>query len=175
MRILENGVYRDATEEELKAAEKSAKIAEAIEKQRPLSQEEVFMLFAKNQVNELNIPDETSVRMKGYYPAFSEVVGQTVKQGFKFTDGDTLYKTNQPEMTIQEHYPPGEGMESLYSVIDETHEGTMEDPIPYNPNMAVEKGKYYLSGNAIYLCIRDSGNPLYSPLEALIGNYFEQV
>ena len=37
--------------------------------------------------------------------------------------GDVLYKTIQDSLLIQEQYVPGEGTESLYAVIDETHAG----------------------------------------------------
>ena len=57
--------------------------------------------------------------------------------------------------------------------IDEEHAGTLEDPIPYDQTMAVYEGKYYLHNNVIYLCIRDSENPLYADPEALIDNYFQ--
>ena len=45
--------------------------------------------------------------MKSFYPAWADVIGKTVKQGFKFTHENKLYKTIQPELTIQEQYVPG--------------------------------------------------------------------
>ena len=115
--------------------------------------------------------DALTARM--LYPAFAETVGRTVKQGFKFTYGDKLYKTAQPEMTVAEHYPPGIGTESLYTEICETHSGTIADPVPYDGNMALEQGKYYAQGGVIYLCIRDTGNPVHHPLASLVGLYVD--
>lgn len=115
--------------------------------------------------------DALTARM--LYPKFAEIIGKTVKQGFKFTYGDKLYKTAQPEMTVAEHYPPGIGTESLYTEICETHSGTADDPIPYSGNMALEQGKYYAQGDSVYLCTRDTGNPVYNALADLVGLYVE--
>lgn len=105
------------------------------------------------------------------YPTFESIVGQTVKQGYKFTHNGKLWRTIQPEMTIQSHYAPGASMESLYTEVCETHDGTLEDPIPYEGNMALENGKHYIQNSTIYLCNRDTVNPVYSPLSELVGLY----
>ena len=60
-------------------------------------------------------------------------------------------------------------------MIDETHAGTQEDPIPYNGNMALENGKYYSQDGAIYLCNRDTGIPVYQALKDFVGLYVEAV
>ena len=100
---------------------------------------------------------------------------ETLEKGYKFVHGDVLYKTIQDSLLIQEQYVPGEGTESLYAVIDETHAGTQENPIPYDGNMALEKGKYYSQDGVIYLCNRDTENPVYHNLSDLIGLYVEKA
>lgn len=109
------------------------------------------------------------------YPRFEDIIGKTVKQGFKFTHNGKLWATVQPEMTIQAHYPPGVGMESLYTEVCETHTGTEDDPIPYSGNMALESGKYYMQDYEIYLCTRDTINPVYNPLRELVGIYVTEI
>ena len=37
--------------------------------------------------------------------------------------------------------------------------------------MTIYSGKYYTEDGVLYLCIRDSGQPLYSALKDLVGNY----
>lgn len=142
---------------------------------RPLTQQEVTDILIKAQVNTVDIADSVSVRMKAYYPTFSEIIGQTVKQGFKFQYGNDLYKTIQPDLTIQEHYPPGTGTESLYTKIDEEHLGNKYDPIPYSGNMALEYGKYYTQDDVVYLCNRDTVNPVHNALSELVGIYVKIV
>ena len=122
-----------------------------------------------------SIDGNDALTARSLYPTFESIIGKTVKQGFKFTHGGKLWKTEQPEMTIQEHYAPGMGTESLYSEVCETHAGTLEDPIPYNGNMALESGKYYSQNSEIYRCTRDTGNPVYNALSELVGLYVEEA
>ena len=170
-----NGQYIDMTAEEIAEMEAEAARYEAAERTRPLTAEEVTAMLIRQQINTLTVDDNTALRMKDFYPAFESVIGQTVRQGFKFTHGGKLWKTEQPEMTIQEHYAPGMGTESLYSEVCETHAGTLEDPIPYNGNMALESGKYYSQNSKIYRCTRDTVNPVYNALSELVGLYVEEV
>lgn len=170
-----NGQYIDMTAEEIAAMEAEAAKFEAYDRTRPLTAEEVTAMLIRQQINTLTVDDNTALRMKDFYPAFESVIGQTVRQGFKFTHGGKLWRTEQPEMTIQEHYAPGMGTESLYSEVCETHAGTLEDPIPYNGNMALESGKYYSQNSKIYRCTRDTVNPVYNALSELVGLYVEEA
>lgn len=174
-RICENGVMRDMTPEEIAALEKRANIAAIAERSRPLTEAEVSAMFIAQQINALVVDDSTALRMKSFYPTFESIVGQTVKNGFKFTHNGKLWRTVQPDMTIQSHYPPGAGMESLYTEVCETHDGTLDDPIPYDGNMVLENGKYYCQNYTIYLCNRDTVNPVYNALSELVGLYVEEV
>lgn len=174
-----NGKLIEMTEAEIAEEKQKIQLAKAEEKSRPISESEVMSMLIKEQINSITVDDQTALRMRRYYPTFAELVGQTVKQGTKFradgSDNADLYKTIQPELTIQAHYPPGEGTESLYTRIDEIHDGTQYDPIPYNGNMALENGKYYVEDNVTYLCNRDTGNPVYNKLSELVGIYVEVV
>ena len=165
-----NGKYIDMTAAEVAGYEMA-------ERTRPLTAEEVTALLIKQQINSITVDDQTALRMRRYYPTFAELVGQTVKLGTKFRADDSenadLYKTIQPELTIQAHYPPGEGTESLYTRIDEIHDGTQYDPIPYNGNMVLEKGKYYSQDGVTYLCTRDTGIAVYNTLAELVEIYVE--
>ena len=176
-RIFENGAYRDMTASEMAAMQEAAAQAEAEEKRRPLSLGEVQEMMVRQQINTIAVDDNTALRMRRYYPTFSKLVGQTVKKGTKFrathSEDADLYTVIQPELTIQEHYPPGAGTESLYTRIDEQHDGTMYDPIPYDGNMALTAGLYYTQGGVTYLCNRDTGNPVYNALSELVGLYVE--
>lgn len=136
--------------------------------------QQAAVLVARMQAQSLD--DVQALAVKAIYPQRSEVIGQTVKQGFKFLYNDVLYKVIQPDgLTIQEQYIPGEGTESLYAVINETNAGTKEDPIPYDGNMALENGKYYSQDGVIYLCNRDTEIPVYQDLKDLVGLYVTVV
>lgn len=171
-----NGERIEMTEEEIKQLEKEQAAFEAYEKTRPFTQQEVMSMLLTEQINTLEVDDTKALRMKAFYPAWQDVIGKTVKQGFKFTYEDKLYKTIQPDgLAIQEQYVPGVGTESLYAVIDETHAGTQEDPIPYNGNMELEAGKYYTQDSVLYHCTTGTGQPVYQPLSELVGVYVERV
>ena len=177
MKVWDNGTYRDATENDIEKLRLVGSDAEAAERTRPMTAEEVTALLIKQQINSITVDDQTALRMRRYYPTFAELVGQTVKLGTKFRADDSdiadLYKTIQPELIIQAHYPPGNGTESLYTRIDETHDGTQYDPIPYSGNMALENGKYYIEDGVTYFCTRDTGIAVYNRLAELVGIYVE--
>ena len=165
----------EKTPGELAMIEAEIRRARLKEASRPMTAEEVFSMMVTQQINSMSVDDNTAIRMKGFYPTFDAVVGKSVTKGFKFTYGGKLWKTEQPEMVIQAHYAPGVGMESLYSEVCETHEGTLDDPIPYNNNMALESGKYYMQNWIIYKCTRDTVNPVYNPLDELVELYVEHI
>lgn len=171
-----NGKYIEynLTPSELLEQEELSQRAAAEEKHRPLTNYEVNVLFIKSQINTLAVDDQLSLRMKSYYPNFSEIIGQTVKKGFKFNYNNKLYKTLQPETFMVDHYKPDVGTESLYEEICEEYDGTKYDPIPYSGNMALENGKYYTQNNKLYLCTRDTINPVYNNLNELINLYVEE-
>lgn len=158
-------------------ADRDAARAKVLERTRPLSFSEVQEMLVRQQINTIAVDNQTALRMRIYYPTFSELVGHTVKKGTKFRATDSedadLYTVIQPELTIQEHYPPGTGTESMYTRIDEQHDGTKYDPIPYDGNMALVNGLYYTQGGVLYLCNRDTVNPVYHALSELVGLYVE--
>ena len=175
MKTIINGKYIEMTEKEITEVQTEQKKLESQEKHRQLSQEEVNKLFIKKQINTIEIDDYVSVRMIDFYPDFSEIIGQTVNQGFKFTYQGKLYKVIQHTLTIQSHYYPQTGTESLYEVINEKYDGDIYDPIPYYGNMSLENGKYYTHNGVTYLCNRDTVNPVYSDLSDLVGLYVDCV
>ena len=169
-----NGEFIEMTEEEIEELQTEQRKYEVYEKHRQLTPDEVNQMLIKAQINSVEIDDQISVRMKDYYPTWTECIGKEVNQGFKFTYQGKLYKVLQSH-TMQENYIPGTGTESLYSRIDEEHDGDLYDPIPYEGNMVLENGKYYTQSNVVYLCNRDTGNPVYNQLSDLVGLYVEVV
>lgn len=125
------------------------------------------------QLQAQSLENSQALKVKAIYPLWESIIGKTVKKDYKFQYADKLYKTIQESLLIQEQYIPGEGTESLYTVIDETHAGTQEDPIPYDGNMALENGKYYIQDETVYKCTRDTEIPVYQTLAELIGIYVE--
>lgn len=172
MQIWDDGIVRDMTESEIAAIQDAAARAEAKEKRRPLSLTEVQEMMIRQQINTLTVDDQTAYRMKEFYPKW--VAGQDYAVGDKLTYNGELYKVLTAH-TSQATWLPGAGTESIYTRIDEQHDGSKYDPIPYSGNMALENGKYYSQGGVTYLCNRNTGNPVYNPLSELVGLYVEVV
>lgn len=168
MRICENGIYRDMTAEEVAVMQDVAAKAEIEEKRRPLSLGEVQEMMVRAQINTLSVDDATALRMVEYYPEWT--AGTAYAAGDRLVYNGDLYKVLQAH-TSQETWLPGTGTESLYTRIDEQHDGTKYDPIPYSGNMVLEAGKYYSQSGKTYLCNRDTGNPVYHVLADLVGLY----
>ena len=171
MKIYDNGIYREMTAEEEAQYNEIAARAAAEEKHRPISESEVMSMLIKQQINTLSVDDATAVRMVAFYPEWAKDTAYTV--GYKVQYLGKLYKVIQAH-TSQETWTP-DITASLYTRIDEVHDGTKYDPIPYEGNMALENGKYYVEGGVTYLCNRDTGNPVYNKLSELVGIYVEVI
>ena len=171
MRICENGIGRDMTAEEIAAIEAEAAKFEAYERTRSLTAEEVTALLIRQQINTLTVDDNTALRMLEFYPEWAS--GTDYTAGYKVQRGGRLWRCIQAH-TSQAGWEP-ENAASLWTEICESHAGTLEDPIPYNGNMALESGKYYSQNSKIYRCTRDTVNPVYNALSELVGLYVEKI
>lgn len=166
------GAFADMTADEIAAMEAESAQAAAEEKCRPLTLPEVQEMMVRQQINTLTVDDQTALRMVAYYPEWT--AGTDYAAGDRVVYNGDLYKVLQAH-TAQETWLPGTGTESLYARIDEQHDGTKYDPIPYSGNMALEAGKYYSQSGKTYLCNRDTGNPVYHALAELVGLYVTEV
>ena len=123
-----------------------------------------------------NLDDADALQIQGIYPTWEELVKKgsvPAAAGYKFVHDGKRYKCANANPTFQSDWVPGVGTESIYVRIDETHAGTLEDPIPYEGNMALVSGLYYSQSGVVYKCIRDTGNPVYNALSELVGLYVE--
>lgn len=124
--------------------------------------------------------DSDALQIKGIYPTWEECVelgsiDTEGRVGYKFIYGEDLYSCVNANPTFQADWIPGVGTESLYTRVDEEHAGSLEDPIPYNGNMELMEGLYYIQNNIIYHCIRATETPVYHALADLVGLYVEVV
>ena len=171
MNVITPSGIKEMTAEEIAAIEAEAAKIEAYERTRPLTMEEVSRIIITQQINTLEVDDNTALRMTEFYPEWA--AGQAYTAGFKLQHGGKLWRCLQAH-TSQDGWEP-ENTPSLWTEICETHTGTLEDPIPYDGNMALENGKYYIQDDVVYRCTRDTINPVYNALADLIGLYVEKV
>ena len=166
-----NGIYQNMTAEEIAAIEAEVARFEAAERTRPLTESEVSRLIIAQQINTLSVDDNTALRMTEFYPEWAADTEYTI--GYKVQRNGKLWRTLQAH-TSQAGWEP-ENAASLWTEICESHAGTLDDPIPYSGNMALESGKYYSQDDKIYRCTRDTVNPVYNALSELVGLYVEEV
>lgn len=124
-----------------------------------------------SKINTLGQTAEEALDVQSHFPRWENLIGEDESAGFRFQYGETLYEVIQPH-TFSAEWVPGQGTESLYKVVQEEHEGTREDPIPWQRNMELAAGKYYTDKGVLYLCVRDSGIALSYDLADLVsGGY----
>ena len=150
-------------------ADRDAARAKVLERTRPLSFPEVQEMLVRQQINTLTVDDNTALRMVEFYPEWS--AGQAYTAGYKAQRGGKLWRCLQAH-TAQNGWEP-ENAASLWTEICESHDGTKYDPIPYDGNMALVNGLYYTQYGVLYLCNRDTVNPVYHALSDLVGLYVE--
>lgn len=171
MKIFDGKGYRDLTADELARWEAENRRVKLEEASRPLSASEVLAMLIPQQINTLAVDDNTALRMLDFYPEWTAGTAYTV--GYKVRRGGKLWRVVQAH-TAQVGWEP-EIAASLWEQINETHAGTMDDPISYSGNMALTSGLYYMQDWVIYLCTRDTGNPVYHALSELVGLYVEKA
>ena len=173
MRKYVDGRYVDYTEEEIAAMQAAQTRQRLEENSRPLTGEEVSRLIIAETINTLPLDDNTALRAVAFYPEWKTKAAYAA--GYKVQRGGKLWRVVQAH-TSQPGWEPGAtGTESLWEQINETHSGTLDDPIPYDGNMVLTEGLYYHQDYVIYRCIRDTGSPVYHPLNDLVGLYVERV
>lgn len=169
MRKFINGKYIDLTPAELAAVKAEQAKSALMERTRPLTAEEVTRLLIKQQINTLEVDDTTSLRMVDFYPEWAADVDYTA--GYKVQRGGRLCRCLQAH-TSQVGWEP-ENTPALWEYINETHAGTLADPVPYDGNMELTEGLYYAQDGVTYLCNRNTGQPVYNALADLVGLYVE--
>lgn len=119
-----------------------------------------------------NLSDETAQNYAELFPKWKEAVEYAV--GKRVFRQGKLYKVRTAH-TSQIDWPP-ELTPALYEEISiDPEAGTLDNPIEYSGNMALENGKYYIQDGVVYLCNRDTGIPVYNTLAELVGLYVQKV
>lgn len=160
------------TETELSAATVTALVGQSITPQRAAELRPVIEVAA------VSLPDGEAAAAVELFPKWE--YPHDYAAGDRTADGGKLYKCQQAH-TSQESWKPST-TPALWVVVDVTHAGTQDDPIPAARGMEYEYGKYYLDSEdgKTYKCERTgeaAGGKIvlqYLPHE-LVGQYFTEV
>lgn len=132
----------------------------------------------------VNLSDGEAAKSPELITRWADHIGETVAPGDRRIDEDEsgvlrVYKVREGQgHTTQESWPL-HLTPAMWVVVDVTHAGTQDDPIPASRGMEYEYGKYYLDSEdgKTYKCERigeAAGGKIvlqYLPHE-LVGNYF---
>lgn len=105
---------------------------------------------------------------------WEEFIGGKMEANQRFQFKKEPWEARQEIPVVLEGQEPGISTAALYQRIESSHAGTQEDPIPYSQLMSVYKDKYYTQNDVMYLCLEDSGQPLYADCKSL-PRYFQKV
>ena len=108
----------------------------------------------KYSINSLDLSNNDTIKFKDYLPDWNDYINKSMPKDFKFQYNNQAYQTLQYINVVLSDQTP-DITYSLYKIIDEEHEGTLEDPIPYQQQMAIEKDKYYIQYDVVYIAIQD--------------------
>lgn len=136
-----------------------------------MTRAEVLRLRSIIETAVQSLSDSEALEAVTLHPAWA--IDKDYPAGHKVQRNGRLWRCIQAH-TSQEGWEP-ENAHSLWEGIDETHDGTLYDPIPYEGNMALTAGLYYTQDGKVYLCTRDTGNPVHNALSELVGLYVEVV
>lgn len=181
-RVLVNQVYIPLTESNDEWIEIDSTEAERIRKAKSAAKgnveypeeqvNQVITLFAM-KINSLELTNEEALAVKDLYPTWESFIDKSLSTGTIVLYADKLYKVRQEISVVLQNQYPSVDTAALYEEINKSNAGTYDDPIPYNNNMALENGKYYIQNEVIYLCNRNTEIPVYQDLSALVGIYVE--
>ena len=124
----------------------------------------------------LTADDQTALAGIELYPKWA--VGLAVAKDSRYQFNGKLYKVVQAHTTQADWTP--DITPNLWTVIDVTHAGTIDDPIPAVAGMEYVYGRYYIEGETVYICKRtgeaEGGTIVLQFLPSqLVGQYFEVV
>lgn len=131
-------------------------------------------LVVKQYNERTDISNEEALDYMAIIYPWDYYLDKVLTEGMMVTYEDKPWRVRQTHTPL-EIYPPSLATASLYEAIDKEHDGTLEDPIPYNPPMEIFIDKYYIENNEIYKCIRNSDTALSHSLRDLIGIYVNKI
>ena len=171
MKIFMRGVLRDVTDQELE-----------IFRAKQIPEDKYIVRMFADEMFEImtpelreSIPDESAKYIAIYFPHWDGAGVDYALDDRVYYEG-SLYKCITAH-TSQETWTPKDA-HSLWTNISEEMQdadGSINNPYVWEMGMISYEGKYYTEDDKLYICTRDSIDPLYFKIADLIGHYFNEV
>lgn len=116
-------------------------------------------------INTMNLSNKEAVSVKEFYPKWESFIGKSLQKGIKVQYNNKLYEIIQTVPAVIETYTP-DLVPANYGLVSE-HDGTKDDPIPYERMMIIRKDKYYTQNGKLYVGILDAPNGYDADLDML--------
>lgn len=129
-------------------------------------------LGIQKEINRFGLTAKEALAVKDMHPEWKP--GIDVGEGDRYRCDGILWESLS-DHKAQDNWRPSLATSSIWKTVEEEHSGSENDPIPYNPPMQIEAGKYYSQNGTVYKCTRDSGQPLTHNLSELVGIYVESI
>lgn len=134
------------------------------------------------EINTLGLTASQALEVQHWFPTLYETEGfqegDAISAGTRVQYAGKLWQAMQ-DHTITAAFVPSIDTAALYCEVTEDFDengqelGTLENPIPYDGNMALENGKHYEQAGKVYRCTRDTVVPVYNALADLVDIYVE--
>ena len=117
-------------------------------------------------IDKMKLSNKEEYDVKEFYPNWEDFIGKSLNEvGFTVNHKDKLYEILQPIPVVLEHQTP-DIVPANYGLVSE-HDGTKDDPIPYERMMIIRKDKYYTQNGKLYVGILDAPNGYDADLDML--------
>lgn len=127
---------------------------------------QILTAETKANINTMALSNKEKNDVKEFYPKWEDYIGKNLNEiGFIVNYNDKLYEIIQPISPVLEHQTP-DLVPANYGLVSK-HEGTKDDPIPYEHWMLIKKDKYYTQNGKLYIGILDAPNGYDADLEIL--------
>lgn len=113
---------------------------------------QILTAKTKADINKMKLSNKEKNEVKEFFPDWSDYIGESLNEvGFTvyYSGNNKLYEIIQPVSPVLEHQTPNI-VPANYGLVSE-HDGTKEDPIPYEHWMLIKKDKYYTENGKLYI------------------------
>ena len=127
---------------------------------------QILTAQTKADINKMKLSNKEKNDVKKFYPKWEDYIGESLNEvGFIVNYNDKIYEIIQAVPNVVEGQTP-DLVPANYGLVSE-HEGTKQDPIPYERMMVIRKDKYYKQNGKLYIGLMDAPNGYNADLSTL--------